>query len=188
MLSKTMKRRPQGGGSVASDRVVRFANSGSASLEDYKHKAALPGLDDVKSMPVLYQTAGGKKKRSVVKKSKKTKKPKKGKRSGKKTRKVKSRKVNRKGKRSGSKKKRVVRRKKTQKTKRGRRGQRGGNFLSMAGCGPVNAPDAGRKYSHLFTKSSTCPGPDFYRNPPGLEKAGSGNGAISGPGAPFPFK
>lgn len=157
-------KRGQSGGSAASDRVVRFANEGAASLEDYKHKAGLPGLDDVKSMPVLYQTAGGKKKRSVKSRRK----------SGRKTKRV-------------SKKTKRGRRSHTKKAKRTGR-QRGAGFLNMAGCGPVNAPDAGRKYAHLFTKSSMCPGPDFYRNPPGLEKAGSGNGAVAGPGAPFPFK
>ena len=54
--------------------------------------------------------------------------------------------------------------------------QKGGNFLSLAGCGPVNAPDAGRKYAKHFSKSSSCPGPEFYANPPELDKAGSGNG------------
>lgn len=174
----------QCGGSAASDLVVQFANSGAASLEDYKHKSNLPGLDDVKTVPVLYQTAGSvasKKKRSL-----KMKKPT-GVKTGSKARRTKRGgkkmlKKSTKSKKSGLKKK-----KGTMKAKR-RTGQRGAGFLNMAGCGPVNYPDAGRKYAHLFTKSSTCPGPDFYRNPPGLEKAGSGNGAVAGPGAPFPFK
>lgn len=171
--------KPQAGGSAASDRVVQFANKGAASLEDYKHKSDLPGLDDVKSMPVLYQTAGAKKTKSKA--SKKTKRA--GKRKVRRTK----RRVHR-TKRRGGKKTSGRRSGRTQKAKRGKRGQRGAGFLNMAGCGPVNYPDAGRKYSHLFTKSSTCPGPEFYRNPPGLEKAGSGNGAVAGPGAPYPFK
>ena len=62
----------------------------------------------------------------------------------------------------------------TKKSKR--KGQKGGNFLNLAGCGPVNAPDAGRKYAKHFSKTSSCPGPEFYANPPGLDKAGSGTG------------
>jgi hypothetical protein len=57
-----------------------------------------------------------------------------------------------------------------------RKGQKGGNFLNLAGCGPVNAPDAGRKYAKHFSKTSSCPGPEFYANPPELDKAGSGSG------------
>ena len=191
---KTMKKLY--GGSAASDRVVRFANSGAASLEDYKHKANLPGIDDVKSMPVLYQTAGASKKKRSLKKKRTLKKksgPKKKRSLKKKSASKKKRSLKKKSgfkKKTASKKKRSLK-KKTMKSRRGRsgrRGQRGGGFLGVAGCGPVNYPDAGRKYSHLFTKSSSCPGPDFYRNPPGLEKAGSGNGAVAGPGAPFPFK
>lgn len=56
-----------------------------------------------------------------------------------------------------------------------KKSQKGGNgFLSLAGCGPVNVPDAGRKYASNFTKSSSCPGPEFYKNPPNLGSAGSG--------------
>ena len=55
-------------------------------------------------------------------------------------------------------------------------GQKGGRFLNLAGCGPVNAPDAGRKYAKHFSKTSSCPGPEFYANPPELAKAGSGSG------------
>lgn len=60
----------------------------------------------------------------------------------------------------------------------------GGGFLSVAGCGPVNAPDAGRKYSSHFNKSGSCPGPEWYANPPGLPSAGSGLADL-GVGAPF---
>lgn len=60
----------------------------------------------------------------------------------------------------------------------------GGGFLSVAGCGPVNAPDAGRKYAAHFNKSGSCPGPEWYANPPGLPSAGSGLADL-GVGAPF---
>lgn len=63
-------------------------------------------------------------------------------------------------------------------------GQTGGNgFLSLAGCGPANVPDAGRKYAHHFTKSSKCPGPEEIANPPMLGSAGSGMDDL-GVGAP----
>lgn len=207
---------PQSGGSAASDRVVGFANSGKASLEDYKLKADLPTMDDIVSYPDLYQTAGASKRKGSKRKSSSRKKSGTKRKSGSKrksgTKKVSSKrktggkkKINLNKKKKSSKKsivKRLVKKTKpslkkkrkvgpsrTLKTKRSKRtGQRGGSgFLSMAGCGPVNYPDAGRKYSGLFS-SSTCPGPDFYRNPPGLEKAGSGSGSLGGPGAPYPFK
>ena len=63
----------------------------------------------------------------------------------------------------------------------------GGGFWNLAGCGPVNAPDAGRKYAGYFSKTSTCPGPEFYANPPGLPKAGSGDIAELALGATYPF-
>jgi hypothetical protein len=66
--------------------------------------------------------------------------------------------------------------------KNGQKG--GGGFLSVAGCGPVNAPDAGRKYASNFVKSESCPGPEWYANPPGLPSAGSGLADL-GVGAPF---
>lgn len=62
--------------------------------------------------------------------------------------------------------------------------QKGGNgFLSLAGCGPVNVPDAGRQYAGNFTKSGMCPGPEWYANPPNLGSAGSGMNDL-GVGAP----
>jgi hypothetical protein len=62
--------------------------------------------------------------------------------------------------------------------------QKGGNgFLSLAGCGPVNVPDAGRQYAGEFTKSGMCPGPEWYANPPNLGSAGSGMNDL-GVGAP----
>jgi len=59
----------------------------------------------------------------------------------------------------------------------------GSGFLSLAGCGPANVPDAGRKYAHHFTKSSTCPGPEEIANPPNMGFAGSGLDDL-GVGAP----
>jgi hypothetical protein len=77
---------------------------------------------------------------------------------------------------------------------KGRRGtkklmskQRGGNFLGLAGCGPWNGTDAGRKYADFFTKTSKCPGPEWYANPPELPKAGSGDAADLATGATYPF-
>jgi hypothetical protein len=62
--------------------------------------------------------------------------------------------------------------------------QTGGNgFLSLAGCGPANVPDAGRKYAHHFTKTSKCPSPEEIANPPMLGSAGSGLDDL-GVGAP----
>ena len=61
-------------------------------------------------------------------------------------------------------------------SRRTKKAQKGGRFLNLAGCGPVNAPDAGRKYAKHFSKTSSCPGPEFYANPPELAKAGSGSG------------
>jgi hypothetical protein len=64
---------------------------------------------------------------------------------------------------------------------------RGGNFLGLAGCGPANYPDAGRKYAHHFSKTSRCPGPEEIANPPGLGKAGSGDAADLPMGGTYPF-
>lgn len=62
--------------------------------------------------------------------------------------------------------------------------QTGGNgFLSLAGCGPANVPDAGRKYAHHFSKTSKCPSPEEIANPPMLGSAGSGMEDL-GVGAP----
>ena len=78
--------------------------------------------------------------------------------------------------------------------RKGRRGtkklvskQRGGNFLGLAGCGPWNGTDAGRKYADFFTKTSKCPGPEWYANPPELPKAGSGDAVDLAVGATYPF-
>jgi len=62
-----------------------------------------------------------------------------------------------------------------------------GFWGGVAGCGPVNVPNAGNTLSKFFTKSSSCPGPDFYANPPGLGSAGSGYATELPTGAPFPF-
>lgn len=62
-----------------------------------------------------------------------------------------------------------------------------GFWGGVAGCGPVNVPNAGNTLSKFFTKSSSCPGPDFYANPPGLGSAGSGYETELPSGAPFPF-
>jgi hypothetical protein len=66
-------------------------------------------------------------------------------------------------------------------------GQKGGSFWNMAGCGPWNGTDAGRKYSDYFSKTSKCPGPEWYANPPELPKAGSGDAADLAIGATYPF-
>ncbi len=65
--------------------------------------------------------------------------------------------------------------------------QKGGSFWNMAGCGPWNGTDAGRKYADFFTKTSKCPGPEWYANPPELPKAGSGDAADLAIGATYPF-
>jgi hypothetical protein len=65
--------------------------------------------------------------------------------------------------------------------------QKGGSFWNMAGCGPWNGTDAGRKYSDYFSKTSKCPGPEWYANPPELPKAGSGDAADLAIGATYPF-
>lgn len=65
--------------------------------------------------------------------------------------------------------------------------QRGGSFWNVAGCGPWNGTDAGRKYADFFTKTSKCPGPEWYANPPELPKAGSGDAADLALGATYPF-
>jgi hypothetical protein len=62
-----------------------------------------------------------------------------------------------------------------------------GFWSGVAGCGPVNVPNAGNTLSKFFTKSSSCPGPDFYANPPNLGTAGSGYATELPSGAPFPF-
>lgn len=62
-----------------------------------------------------------------------------------------------------------------------------GFWSGVAGCGPVNVPNAGNNLSRFFTKSSSCPGPEFYANPPGLGSAGSGYATELPTGAPFPF-
>lgn len=62
-----------------------------------------------------------------------------------------------------------------------------GFWSGVAGCGPVNVPNAGNNLSRFFTKSSSCPGPEFYANPPGLGSAGSGYATELPSGAPFPF-
>lgn len=64
---------------------------------------------------------------------------------------------------------------------------KGGSFWNLAGCGPANYPDAGRKYAHHFTKTSSCPGPDEIMNPPNLGKAGSGDSAELTMGGTYPF-
>ena len=65
--------------------------------------------------------------------------------------------------------------------------QKGGSFWNLGGCGPWNGTDAGRKYADFFTKTSKCPGPEWYANPPELPKAGSGDAADLALGATYPF-
>ena len=69
----------------------------------------------------------------------------------------------------------------------GKKVMRGGSFWNLAGCGPANYPDAGRKYAHHFSKTSRCPGPEEIANPPGLGKAGSGDSADLPAGGTYPF-
>jgi hypothetical protein len=69
----------------------------------------------------------------------------------------------------------------------GKKVMRGGSFWNLAGCGPANYPDAGRKYAHHFSKTSRCPGPEEIANPPGLGKAGSGDSADLPMGGTYPF-
>lgn len=69
----------------------------------------------------------------------------------------------------------------------GKQVMRGGSFWNLAGCGPANYPDAGRKYAHHFSKTSRCPGPEEIANPPGLGKAGSGDSADLPMGGTYPF-
>ena len=52
----------------------------------------------------------------------------------------------------------------------------GGGFRSHMGCGPYNVAGAGKKYSHYFSKTDSCPSRDEINNPPNLESAGSGTG------------
>lgn len=142
------KSRTLKGGSLASDKVMKVANGVGMTVDDY-NKMPLPKMGSLKK-----QTGGS----SCAKKHTGAGC------GGTHDKRIKS------CKRRNSKKKTSAT-KKVQRTK-----QNGGRFLNLAGCGPVNAPDAGRKYAKHFSKTSSCPGPEFYANPPGLDKAGSGNG------------
>lgn len=66
-----------------------------------------------------------------------------------------------------------------------RNNQEGGGFLNLAGCGPVNYPNAGRAHVAPFGGTS-CPGPEWYANPPNLGSAGSGMNTEGGNIA-YPF-
>ena len=146
--SKSNKRVKKGG-SLASDKVMKVANGVGMTVDDYS-KMPLPKMGSLKqtggSSCAAKQTGGSSCGATHDKSSKRSK-------------------------RRNAKKNNRRRTKKVQK-----KGQKGGNFLNLAGCGPVNAPDAGRKYAKHFSKTSSCPGPEFYANPPELDKAGSGSG------------
>jgi len=78
-------------------------------------------------------------------------------------------------------------RKMSKKTQKLMMKQKGGSFWNLGGCGPWNGTDAGRKYADYFSKTSKCPGPEWYANPPELPKAGSGDAAELAIGATYPF-
>jgi len=156
--SQKSNKRVKKGGSLASDKVMKVANGVGMTVDDYS-KMPLPKMGSLK------QTGGS----SCA-----------AKQNGGASCAAKQNgagcggthcKNNKRSKRRNSKKQNKRRTKKVQ-----RKGQKGGNFLNLAGCGPVNAPDAGRKYAKHFSKTSSCPGPEFYANPPELDKAGSGSG------------
>ena len=161
--SQKSNKRVKKGGSLASDKVMKVANGVGMTVDDYS-KMPLPKMGSLKqtggSSCAAKQTGGS----SCA--AKQT-----GGSSCGGTPHDKSSKRSKRSKRRNSKKNSRRRTKKVQS-----KGQKGGNFLNLAGCGPVNAPDAGRKYAKHFSKTSSCPGPEFYANPPELDKAGSGSG------------
>ena len=158
------QKRVKKGGSLASDKVMKVANGVGMTVEDYS-KVPLPKMGSLKKQVGAGSCASKQKGGASGCGSKQTggascASKQKGGASGC---------GSKKGKRSKCRSAKSSRRTK-------KRGQKGGRFLNLAGCGPVNAPDAGRKYAKHFSKTSSCPGPEFYANPPELAKAGSGSG------------
>ena len=146
-------KRVKKGGSLASDKVMKVANGVGMTVDDYS-KMPLPKMGSLKKQ-VGAGNCASKQKGGASCASKQ-----KGGAGG-----------------CGSKKgKRTKYRSQKSSRRTKKRGQKGGRFLNLAGCGPVNAPDAGRKHAKHFSKTSSCPGPEFYANPPELAKAGSGSG------------
>jgi len=145
--SQKSQRRVKKGGSLASDKVMKVANDSGMTVDDYQNKMPLPAMGSLKKQSGGTVCAAAKKQNGGGNKNKKHTK------------------------------RRTPQRKPKRRTKKvNKKGQKGGNFLNLAGCGPVNAPDAGRKHAKHFSKTSSCPGPEFYANPPELAKAGSGTG------------
>jgi len=176
--SQKSNKRVKKGGSLASDKVMKVANGVGMTVDDYS-KMPLPKMGSLKqtggSSCAAKQTGGSSCAAKQTGGSSCA-----AKQNGGASCAAKQNgagcggthcKNNKRSKRRNSKKQNKRRTKKVQ-----RKGQKGGNFLNLAGCGPVNAPDAGRKYAKHFSKTSSCPGPEFYANPPELDKAGSGSG------------
>ena len=64
----------QCGGSLASDRVMKYVNSGQKCLNDYKSKAELPDMGSLGGKVNTYELTGGKRKKRKTKSNKKSKK------------------------------------------------------------------------------------------------------------------
>ena len=169
--SRSQNPKSQKGGSLASDKVMKVANGVGMTVDDYS-KMPLPKMGSLKKQTGAGNCASHNKQTGGASCA--------AKQTGGASCAAKQTgagcggthgKNNKRSKRRNSKKQNKRRTKKVQ-----RQGQKGGRFLNLAGCGPVNAPDAGRKYAKHFSKTSSCPGPEFYANPPELDKAGSGSG------------
>jgi len=167
--SQKSNKRVKKGGSLASDKVMKVANGVGMTVDDYS-KMPLPKMGSLKQTGgascAAKQTGGASCAAKQTGGSSCAAKQTGGSSCG-----TTHDKSSKRSKRRNAKKNNRRRTKKVQ-----RKGQKGGNFLNLAGCGPVNAPDAGRKYAKHFSKTSSCPGPEFYANPPELDKAGSGSG------------
>ena len=163
--SQKSNKRVKKGGSLASDKVMKVANGVGMTVDDYS-KMPLPKMGSLKKQ-VGAGSCASKQKGGASCASKQ-----KGGASCAKKQSGAGGCGSNKGKRTKCRS--VNSRRRTKKVQR--KGQKGAGFLNMAGCGPVNAPDAGRKYAKHFSKTSSCPGPEFYANPPELAKAGSGSG------------
>jgi len=177
--SQKSNKRVKKGGSLASDKVMKVANGVGMTVDDYS-KMPLPKMGSLKQTGgascAAKQTGGASCAAKQTGGSSCAAKQTGGsscaaKQTGGSSCGTTHDKSSKRSKRRNAKKNNRRRTKKVQ-----RKGQKGGNFLNLAGCGPVNAPDAGRKYAKHFSKTSSCPGPEFYANPPELDKAGSGSG------------
>jgi len=188
------------GGSLASSFVETYANAKSQNqpLDEYQTEMALPGLSNLKGggcgCSNSWMKGGKKSKRRGHKKERKTKKGKGWQKAGGSAQnrvmnavaEVKSGSADYEpaGKLEGVKSMPNL----YQTTGGGsKKVMRGGSFWNLAGCGPANYPDAGRKYAHHFSKTSRCPGPEEIANPPNLGKAGSGDAAELSMGGTYPF-